>query len=52
MMAGKFAGLGQKILGVPCWSEQKKFTAAGDAFDEFLVEDLYEELHAAAPRGR
>ncbi|MDF2692591.1 MAG: RsbR, positive regulator of sigma-B [Labilithrix sp.] len=39
MMAGKLAGLGQKILGVPCWTEQTKFAANGDPFDEFLVQE-------------
>jgi PAS domain S-box-containing protein len=50
-MAGKFAGWGEKIFGIPCWSEQTKFLAWEDDYDEFLVfpsnkkiEDELEEL--------
>lgn len=37
MMAGKLAGITSRLLGVPCWAEQRTFTARGDAYDEFVV---------------
>jgi rsbT co-antagonist protein RsbR len=37
MMAGKFAGHASRYFGVTCWAEQTKFTATGDAYDEFVV---------------
>ncbi|UQA58920.1 STAS domain-containing protein [Polyangium aurulentum] len=37
MSAGKFAGQGELLFGVPCWTEQTKFIVHGDAYDEFLV---------------
>ncbi|HNN91776.1 MAG TPA: STAS domain-containing protein [Pseudomonadota bacterium] len=37
MMAGKLAGITSRLLGVPCWAEQRSFSARGDAYDEFVV---------------
>ena len=37
MMAGKLAAITGRLLGVPCWAEQRTFTARGDEYDEFVV---------------
>ena len=37
MVAGKLAAITSRLLGVPCWAEQRTFTARGDAYDEFVV---------------
>jgi PAS domain S-box-containing protein len=37
MLAGKLAGYCSKIFQTNCWSEQNKFIAKGDEFDEFMV---------------
>lgn len=34
---GKWAGMGERLFGVPCWAEQTKFIVHGDAYDEFVV---------------
>ena len=49
LMAGKVAGWGEIILEVPCWSDQTKFIAKGDPYDEFFVypsnKTIEDELH-------
>ncbi len=37
MIAGKFAGFTSRVFGTPCWSEQVRFMARGDEYDEFVV---------------
>jgi rsbT co-antagonist protein RsbR len=37
MTAGKFAGLGERLFGEPCWAEQTAFILDGAAYDEFVV---------------
>lgn len=37
LMAGKFAGWGEKIFHVPCWARQTQYIAHGDVYDEFHV---------------
>lgn len=37
MLAGKLAAFTGRLLGIPCWAEQRLFTARGDAYDEFVV---------------
>ncbi|UQA64054.1 STAS domain-containing protein [Polyangium aurulentum] len=36
-MAGKWAGFGERLFGVPCWAEQTACVVRGDAYDEFVV---------------
>ena len=49
LLAGKVAGWGEIILDVPCWSDQTKFIAKGDQYDEFVVypsdKTIENELH-------
>jgi len=37
MLAGKFAGYCTKLFSTNCWSDQKRFLAQGDDYDEFVV---------------
>lgn len=39
MMAGKFAGLISRVLGVACWAEQTVFAAQGAEYDEFVMRE-------------
>jgi PAS domain S-box-containing protein len=37
LVAGKFAGYCSRLFGTNCWSEQVRFIADGDLYDEFTV---------------
>ncbi|MBF0244366.1 MAG: response regulator [Planctomycetes bacterium] len=37
MLAGKLAGYCSKLFGINCWSNQTRFMARGEEFDEFVV---------------
>lgn len=37
--SSKLAGITSRLLGVLCWSEQTRFLAKGDPFDEFIVRE-------------
>jgi rsbT co-antagonist protein RsbR len=56
MIAGKLAGITSRLFGVPCWAEQRSFTARGDAYDEFLVtrseQTPQERLHRLMAEGK
>ncbi|CAN90894.1 anti-anti sigma factor protein [Sorangium cellulosum So ce56] len=46
MVAGKLAGITERLFGVPCWAEQTVFAAQGAAYDEFLVRPTDETVEA------
>jgi rsbT co-antagonist protein RsbR len=46
MMAGKLAGITERLFGVPCWAEQTVFAAKGAEYDEFVVRPTDETLEA------
>ena len=55
-VAGKFAGMCQRLFEVPCWPRQTMFIAEGDPYDEFVVEpsdrSVQAEIEALASSGQ